>query len=376
MENKPSLGHPFVKICLFIISSYFFIHGIFLIQGFLIPLLFGIILSMLVLPVCNFMEKLRFSRGVAILMSILIIILFVSTIIFLLSTQVAELAEDLPFIQEKFLEKYHNFQIWIQEKTNISIASQAAWIQENYTTLLSHADDFIAKAVLELSTGLGNLLLVVIYMFFFLLFRERIRNFFLKAAPEENHNQVKQIIAKTQHLAIRYLSGLLVEVIIFGTLASIGFLILGIKQPFFWGYTAGILNLIPYLGALIGSILPLLIAFIYKDSLLYPLGVLAVIFIVQFIDNNVVVPRFVAGYIRINALATVVVIIAGGAIWGIAGMVLFLPLLGIAKIVMDTIPSLQPFGYLIGEDDLESTGGFGTKIKDWIRKKRRGRKDG
>jgi predicted PurR-regulated permease PerM len=143
---------------------------------------------------------------------------------------------------------------------------------------------------------------------------------------------------------------------------------LGIKQAFFWGYTAGLLNLIPYLGALIGAIFPVVIAFIYKDSMLYPLAVLGVIFVVQFIDNNIVIPRFVAGYIRINALATVIVIIAGGALWGISGMVLFLPLLGIAKIILDTIPSLQPIGYLIGEDE-EATGqGFGSQIKVWFKK--------
>lgn len=127
--------------------------------------------------------------------------------------------------------------------------------------------------------------------------------------------------------------------------------------------------MIPYLGALIGAALPFAVALIYEDSFIYPLGVIGVVLVVQFIDNNFVTPKIVAGYIRINALASIIVIFIGGAIWGIDGMVLFLPLLGIMKIVCDNVPALKPYGYLVGEDDEEASGGFGTKLKDWIQRK-------
>ena len=98
---------------------------------------------------------------------------------------------------------------------------------------------------------------------------------------------------------------------------------------------------------------------------------LGVVFLVQFIDNNFITPKVVAGYIRINALATIMVIIIGGALWGIAGMVLLLPLLGILKIIFDEIPSLRPFGYLIGEDKKEAAAGKGADYGDWKAKEKR-----
>ena len=193
----------------------------------------------------------------------------------------------------------------------------------------------------------------------------------LQLFKEQEHELVATVIEKTKRITIKYMTGLLIEVVIYGTLSAIGFAILGIKQGIFFGYLGGILNLIPYLGALIGAVLPMLAALVYKDSLFYALGVLGVVLVVQFIDNNFITPKVVAGYIRINALATVIVIIIGGALWGIAGMVLFLPLLGILKIIFDNIPSLKPFGYLIGEDKKEASAGIGADYSDWKAKEKK-----
>lgn len=365
----------YIKFSVFVITSYFLVAGLYYAQGIIVPILFGGILAMLVLPICKFLERKKVSRGLAILCCLLLIISIIGGIIFLFTNQLAALASDFPFIKNKAMEKFSQFQIFIQERTPYSISEQAQWMDKNYEKLLAGVGNSIKGILIGLSEGLGNFVLVIIYLFFFLLFRERIRNFLLKLSKESNHEQVSNIVDKTKDLTIHYLTGLLIEVIIYGTLISIGLLVLGIKQAIFFGFLAGILNLIPYLGALIGAILPIFVAFIYKDSLLYPLGVLIVTLVVQFIDNNFITPKVVAGYIRINALATIIVIIVGGAIWGIAGMILFLPLLGILKIVFDSVPSLQPYGYLIGEDHKESKAGFGTKLKDWVKKKKKGRKD-
>ncbi|QHT67230.1 AI-2E family transporter [Rhodocytophaga rosea] len=370
MEKSSLVNNSYFKIALLIITSYFLFAGLYYAQGIIIPLLFAGLLAMLVLPICNFLEKKGINRGLSILLCVLLLILVIGGIVTLFGTQIAQLTKDFPLIKEKALENYHSMQNFIDAKLNIPVEQQGDWIKDNYETFFAGLSGVLSGLLVGISSGLGNFLLVMIYMFFFLLLRERIRNFILQLCHQQDHEMVATVIEKTKRITIKYMTGLLIEIVIYGTLSAIGFAILGIKQGIFFGFLGGILNLIPYLGALIGAVLPMLAAVVYKDSLFYALGVLGVVLVVQFIDNNFITPKVVAGYIRINALATVIVIIIGGALWGIAGMVLFLPLLGILKIIFDNIPSLKPFGYLIGEDKQEASAGVGADYSDWKAKEK------
>lgn len=307
----------------------------------------------------------------AILICVLLLFIIIGGLLTLFATQIVQLTNDFPLIKEKAIEQYHSLQEFINQTMNVPVQQQGDWIKNNYEKFFAGLSGVLSGLLVGISSGLGNFLLVMIYMFFLLLLRERIRNFILQLFDQHEHELVSTVIEKTKRITIKYMIGLLIEVLIYGSLSAIGFAILGIKQGIFFGFLGGILNLIPYLGALIGAILPILAALVYKDSLFYALGVLGVVLLVQFIDNNFITPKVVAGYIRINALATVMVIIVGGALWGIAGMVLFLPLLGILKIIFDNIPSLKPFGYLIGEDDKEAKAGIGSDYNDWKAKEKR-----
>jgi predicted PurR-regulated permease PerM len=371
MESNSDFKNPYVKICLFIITSYFLFSGLYYIQGIIVPILFAGLLAMLVLPLCTFLEKRGLNRGLSILVCVLLLIIVIGGLITLFATQIAALTNDFPLIKEKAIEQYRSLQEFIDKTLNVPVAQQGDWIKNNYEKFFTGLSGVLSGLLVGISSGLGNFLLVMIYMFFFLLLRERIKNFILQLFNQHEHTLVSTVIEKTKRITIKYMTGLLIEVLIYGTLSAIGFALLGIKQGIFFGYLGGILNLIPYLGALIGAILPILAALVYKDSLFYALAVLGVVLLVQFIDNNFITPKVVAGYIRINALATIMVIIIGGALWGIAGMVLFLPLLGILKIVFDTIPSLKPFGYLIGEDQKEAKAGVGSEYRDWKKKEKK-----
>ncbi|MBO9702425.1 MAG: AI-2E family transporter [Sporocytophaga sp.] len=361
--------NAYFRFSILVITTYFFFSGLYYIQGIISPILFAGILAMLVLPVCNKLEEKKLSRGISIVICLLLIILVVSSIIYLFTSQLIELSDDFPYIKKRALEKYVEINKFIEQETRIPVSKQNSMLKEGVQKFLSGAGDTFKELLMSLSSGFGNFLLVLIYIFFFLLLRDRIKNFILMLFKPEMHAQVNLIINKIKKLSIHYLSGLLIEMIIYGVISSIGFLILGVKQAIFFGFLGGVLNLIPYLGALIGAALPFIVAFIYEDSFIYPLGVIGVVLIVQFIDNNFVTPKIVAGYIRINALASIIVIFIGGAIWGVDGMVLFLPLLGIVKIICDNVPALKPYGYLVGEDDEEASGGFGTRLKDWIQSK-------
>ena len=149
----------------------------------------------------------------------------------------------------------------------------------------------------------------------------------------------------------QYLTGVVTVMAILSVLNSIGLLILGIPHAIFFGVLASVLNIIPYIGVWIGSGLPMIMALITKNSLIYPVGVIVVFVVTQFLDNNFLTPRITGSQVKLNALATIGIIIIGNMVWGVSGMILFIPLLGIAKILFDNVDMLKPFAILIGEDD-------------------------
>jgi len=131
-------------------------------------------------------------------------------------------------------------------------------------------------------------------------------------------------------------------------LNSSALLILGIQYAILLGIIGALLNVIPYIGGLIAITLPMLVALATKEPV-YALFVFGAYVAVQFIDNNFIVPRIVASKVKINALMSIIVVLLGGALWGVAGMFLAIPLTAIIKVILDRIEPLKPFGFLLGD---------------------------
>ena len=140
----------------------------------------------------------------------------------------------------------------------------------------------------------------------------------------------------------------MIEAAIIATLNSVGLLILGIDYAIILGITGALLNVIPYIGGVIAIALPMIIAFVTKDSISYPLLVMGIYLVIQFTDNHLIIPRIVASKVKINALVSVIAVLIGGSLWGVAGMFLSIPLTAILKVVFDHIEILKPWGFLLG----------------------------
>ncbi len=135
---------------------------------------------------------------------------------------------------------------------------------------------------------------------------------------------------------------------ILAILNTTGLFIIGLEHAIFFGVFASLLAVIPYIGIIIGSLPPLLYAFLLTDSLLNPLLVIAVFSIVQFLEGNFITPRIVGSKVSINPFVALIALIIGGQLWGIAGMILFVPLIGILRVIFEEIEELRPYGYLLG----------------------------
>jgi predicted PurR-regulated permease PerM len=146
---------------------------------------------------------------------------------------------------------------------------------------------------------------------------------------------------------------MLLVYLIVGILNSLGLFLLGIPHPILFGFTASILTFIPYAGILIASLLPITLSCVTYNSIWYPIGVIAVFTIVQYLEANVIFPLAVSSRLKINTLVTFAAIVLGGILWGVAGLVLFIPFLGIFKLIADRTPGLRTWAIFLGGEPRE-----------------------
>ncbi len=349
---KKHLTYPFaVRMASVFISLALLIYGLQVLKDVLVPLIFSGILAILLLPVSQFFERLRFPRTLAILISILLAVGLIVLLAYLITIQVQNLSDVIPLLNEKAIFWFTEAQKWIEKTLNIKLAREVKKHQDDLTGLLSNSTQVITSALSTTTSFLGNLALVPLYVFLFMLYRDFIRVFFYKAFKSVNRFKIDIVLKKVKDVVINYMVGLLLVILIIGILNTLSLWILGIDNAIFFGFFAAFLVLIPYIGVAIGSILPIIMALITKDSAWYAVGVAISFGVVQFLEGNFITPYIVGSKVSINSLVAIVALILFGNLWGMSGLILALPLTAILKVLFDSVEFLKPYGFLMGDAD-------------------------
>jgi predicted PurR-regulated permease PerM len=288
--------------------------------------------------------------ALSILLSIFLMMIIMGGLIYFFYVQILYFKDDLPVLSAKLNEKLLQIQQFIRDEFNISEKSQNLWLQQKAQSAEGSSEKILVNLFAFTGSFLANLALIPVYIFFLTLFKEKYKAFILMISSPENHVNILGIVKQITMVSQKYLKGMLIDVAILSVLNSAGFLMLGIEHAILFGVLASILNIIPYVGVLIGSLLPITMALLTMDSIMYAVGVAAVCMIVQFIDNNIINPYVVGSSVSINPLTATLALVAGALIWGVAGMILSIPLMGMIKVVCDNVPQLKPVGFLIGEE--------------------------
>lgn len=330
-------------------------------KSILVPMVIGLFIAFLLLPLCRKMEKKKFPRSLSALISITLIGVTITALLWFMSSQFLSFREELPMMSEKLNMRIADLQEYVTANFGISEQEQLKWMEEQLVSLMSSGGQFAADIFSATGNFIAAAALVPIYAFFFIYYRGKIRDFVKMVTPKTKHEKALSILQTTSTVSYKYLLGLTIDIAILSVLNSLGFYLLGINHAVFLGITAGLLNVIPYVGVLIGSVVPVILALITKDTIWVAVGALAVCVAVQFLDNNFITPMVIGSAVSVNPLATMVALLFGGLIWGLAGMMLFIPMLGVLKVFCDRIDPLKPFGYLIGEQ--ERPGTFGSRRK-------------
>lgn len=346
--------NPFyAKVAMISVGLFAFMYMMYIGQHIIIPLLYATVVAILLNPLVNFLIRRGISKGISILIAVVIGILAVIGIVYIVSSQVTMFEETFPQLQEKFSQTNKDLIEWASDKFNIRQAKITAWVNE------SRADAFENIAIGERLSQVGRMVLVSVllpvYVFMILFYKEHLLEFIRRVFKSEHHATVSEVLAGTKTVVQGYLVGLFLEMLIMSILNSAGLLLLGIQYAIILGVTGAILNIIPYIGGMIAIALPMIIAFVTKDSATYPILVLIIYLIIQFIDNHYIIPNVVAKRVKINALISIIVVLVGEALWGIPGMFLSIPLTAIIKVIFDHIEPLKPWGYLLGNMEPTAT---------------------
>ncbi|MBD0332767.1 MAG: AI-2E family transporter [Chitinophagaceae bacterium] len=347
MEPKVDVRvYPFyIKATVVLLGLFLFIQALSVLADVLIPLAIATLVAILLNPLHNWLQR-RMPRVVAIVVSILIAIIIVAGVLYFLSTQIAMFSKNLPVLKQKFSELITELHAWVENTFGISADKQ----KEMTKSAASGSQQLIRNTLGTILGTLGVIILIPIYVFLLLFYKPLILNFLYQVFLEKHSLRVAEILSQTKRAVQSYMVGLLMETAIVCTLNSIALLIIGVPYAIVIGVIGGILNLLPYLGGLVAIALPVLMATITSHGFSMQLQVIVAYLIIQFIDNNILVPRIVSSQVQINALISIVFVLLGGMLWGLPGMFLAIPFIAVLKIIFDRVDELKPWGSLLGDE--------------------------
>ena len=348
IEEKLKL--PFyAKVTIFLVGLFTFVTILYIAQGIIVPLVFAIIIAILLQPVVNYFVRIKINRVVAIVITLFLTFMVIAAVGALLFSQASRFSESWPILVDKFTTLLNQTITWASGYFDLNPRKIHIWITKTQAELVNFSSDDIGQTLVSVGSGVVVLFLVPVYVFLILFYEPLILDFIRKLFGTNNQSQVSEIVTQTKTVIQRYLMGLLIEAVLVAILNSVGLLILGIDYAVLLGIIGALLNVIPYVGGLVGVALPMMVALATKDSAWPALYVMGIYYIIQLIDNNYIVPIIVSSKVKINALFSIVAVLAGNALWGISGMFLSIPLLAIVKVIFDHIEPFKPWGFLLGD---------------------------
>ncbi|GGH25783.1 AI-2E family transporter [Sphingobacterium alkalisoli] len=353
MENDSSKRSYALDLASSLLALGLIIALMYVTQSVLVPLLFAILISITLFPLARFFERLRLGKAFSAILSVIAAIAIISTIGWFIVHQSIIIGKDASAITEKVLSVFERLQVWTQETFGIERSQMMDKLQEQGNKALENTGSLLSSTFGSIGNTLAGTVLVPLFSFFLLYYRDFFREFFFKTFKSTPQRKVNEVLNKIYEVVQSYLLGLVTVMGIVAVLNTGGLMLMGIDYAWFFGSLASLLMLLPYIGIAIGSILPALFALAVKDSAWYALGVVIWFQLVQFLEGNIITPNIVGSKVSINPLMAIIGILLGGMLFGLSGLILALPLIATLKVIFDAVPSMQAIGFLIGEPEKE-----------------------
>lgn len=339
-------------------------------KPFLVPVCIAGLLAMLFLPLSRRLEKAGLHRGLASVISCLLVILILIAAGTALSLEVRNLATDMIRFQEQVTEAIQKLRAFIVSVLGLSLESQEALLTDQGSAEGNGGSSIFIGTLNYASTFIINILIVIIYTFFFLSMRGHLKKFIIMAVGEGSKENTEVIIRDISMVGQHYLRGISLMILSLWLMYGIGFSLIGVKYALFFAILCGLLELVPFIGNFTGTLLTVLMSISWGADNRLIMAILITYGTIQFIQSYFLEPLVVGSGVNLNPLFSIMALVGGEMIWGIPGMILALPLLGMLKIIFDHIESLKPYGFLIGR--LSPRGTFTHRLKEIFHNRQKG----
>ena len=338
---------PFYAKTTFVLLMLALLGGmVYILHGILFPVYFGLLFALCLQPVITRLKRFGIPNVFAILLALFFATIIVFGIIYLLFTQVSSFMKDLPQLEKNFEVYIFNINTRLADHFHV----KRNFLNQQVALLNTNSSSIVTTALFSITDILNNLLLIPLYTFLILYYRKLLMKFLLDLCEVDHAPRIFDVIDASKEVISSYILGLLIEMIIVTCLNTFGLWLVGARYVILIAVMAAILNLIPYIGMIIAGIVGVLITMSYTQDISIPIGIIAVLIVVQILDNNFIFPAIVGGKVKLNSLFSVVGVLLGGVLGGISGMFLSIPTLAILKVSFDKIPHLKPWGMVLGDD--------------------------
>ena len=357
-HHLPPSGHkpspvvkqtPIIQFAFFLLGAVLLVYSLKVLDDILLPLLFSAVFTLLLLPICRWLELRGLPRVLAIILCLLLILAIFAGVILGFGSQLAQFKSEPPKLQTKMMEFFTQAQEWAHVKFGYKPMSIADLKESTVKTLKKSGGSYLGTTLNTTTAVLSNLAQVLIYIFCLLLYRDHLRQFMFRFVAPDKRTSVLHTVDSIQTVVQAYISGLFKVIVIVAILNGIGLLALGVKFAIFFAIFASVLAIIPYIGIMIGATVPAIITLVETGSPLQAALVVGVFVVVQFLEGNFITPMITGSQVSINPLAAILALILGAELWGTPGMILSIPLMAVAKVVLDANKATEPWGFLLGD---------------------------
>lgn len=335
-----------IKLLMLMLLCVFVIYG----KNVVVPLVFSILLSIVLLPVTNFLEnKVRVPKTASNFIAVIFALTIIALIIYFFYQQISRFLDDIPTIRRNLRLHFDTIQGWIQRKFGVT-PSQQTELVESATGVNGNGTGMIGQTFFTITETLFYIIMVAIYSFLILHYRHMIKRFIIAIFIKAREPEVNEVLLQSKGVVQKYMMGLITEMGIVAVANTVALLIIGVEYAVFLGIFTAILNLIPYIGIISGIIFTSLVSLSTSQDLSDIFWIVISMEVIHFVDSNFLMPYIVGSKVKINALVTIIGVVAGGTLAGLSGIFLALPVIAILKIIFDRMEDMKPWGMLMGDD--------------------------
>lgn len=318
-------------------------------KAFLIPLAYALLIAVVLYPMVRFLIRKKFPESAAIALPTLLMCLVFLGIIALLSYELTIISSNWALIQNRIEPLLTQIHQQLEDLFGWTTAEQNLWLKDSIRKISQNAGTILKQSTSAMLDGLFNLIIIPIYIVLILFNRKKLVKFAMEIAPEDFKPGLDKVIQEAVIVFGGFIRGMVFVYMLVGLLNTLGLWLIGVENPIIYGMLTAVMTIIPYFGILISAMLPITLSWLNTGTYLQPLGIISVFSLVQYLEANLIFPYIVGRNVNLNTLASIIAITLGAIIWGVSGMILFLPMFAVIRIFAQHYPQLKAWNTLLSK---------------------------